>query len=162
MSKCLRSVVAFVVGIVLLAGLAGATVGQTAVTWPMTIDVSGMVRVAVVMQNTSPVAVNGVSVVAPGVSGSSSWRLLSVGVYHIDSSGNCGQSTYYNHYGYGALGLSAESANESIAPGAVFVVLITFNDTALNDTRLLISPEVYCYDDWAGWGFYPIAFSGSQ
>jgi hypothetical protein len=160
MSKGLntRSVVAFVAGVVLLAGVAGPVVGQTALTWPITIDVSGLERVAVVIENTSPVAVNGVLASLLNLSGSS-LGLGSVYVCRIEFSGTVGSSYFYNSGGWLPVSIAASSSNagDAIAPGAAFVVLVVFTGMAADGTRLVITPELYS----SGY-FWPIVFSGGR
>jgi hypothetical protein len=159
MSKGLntRSVVAFVAGVVLLAGVAGPVVGQTALTWPITMDVSGLAAVAVVIENTSPVAVSGVLASLLNLSGSS-LRLGSVYVRRIDISGTVGSSYFYNDPGWQvSITASSFDTSDAIAPGAAFVVLVWFNGTAADGTRLVIAPGLIL-----GGGFYPIVFSGGQ
>ena len=157
MSKGLntRSVVAFVAGVVLLAGVAGPAVGQTALTWPITIDVSGLERVAVVIENTSPVAVNGVLASLLNLSGSS-LRLDWVEVNRIGISGTVGSTYFYNNPG-GQMSITASSYYDAIAPGAAFVVLVGFDGTAADGTRLVIAPGLILNGN-----FYPIVFSGGQ
>ena len=160
MSKGLnrRSVVAFVAGVVVLAGVAGPVVGQTAMTWPITLDVSGLERVAVVIENTSPVAVNGVLASLLNLSGSS-LRLGSVYVCHIDSSGTVGSTYFYSGYPGGQMSITAGSSStgDAIGPGAAFVVLVGFDGTAADGTRLVIAPGLILSEN-----FYPIVFSGGQ
>jgi hypothetical protein len=111
----------------------------------------------VVIENTSPVAVSGVLASLLNLSGSS-LRLGSVYVLRIDISGGVGSSYFYNDHSGWQVSITASSfsTSDAIAPGVAFVVLVSFDGTAGDGTRLVIAPELI-YGD-----FYPIVFSGGQ
>jgi hypothetical protein len=161
MSKCVRSVVALVAGIALLAGLAGPVVGQSVVTtWPMTTDVSGLDRVAVFLQNISPVNVEGViaSLFGPSLS---SVKLAWIDVFRVGSNG-IGVSCFRNNPSH-AASISTKDCGQGIRPGESFVVLVQFTGQAVDGARLVIAPA-FCYNPWYGTAndLYPIAVSGGQ